>query len=142
MTRAHLRANWIGPPSLSQPLLAALLHAFAMLVLYAASVGRMRFSFLSGACHTEVKPETLPEQESGIPRDTKEAAASSQTTAQRRLTCAPPTPLTTDPVFPPTGWATGIPTGIWTGRLVGGCNSFWNSIANLESRLRTDIARI
>jgi hypothetical protein len=76
MTRAHLRANWSGVPSFSQLLLAALLRAFAMLVLYAASIVGMRLSLLSGECHTEVEPETLPALTSGILMETEEAAES------------------------------------------------------------------
>jgi hypothetical protein len=88
MTRAHLRAHWSDVPSLNQPWLVALLRAFAMLVFYAASIVRMRFSLLSGECHTDAEPETLPEPESGNLMETEEAAASSQTTVQLQLTCA------------------------------------------------------
>jgi hypothetical protein len=78
MTRAHLRAHWIGPPSPTGLWIGALLRVFAMLVLYAASIVRMRLSLFSGECHTDVEPETLPEQESGIiMRKPEKAAASS-----------------------------------------------------------------
>ena len=153
MTRAHLHANWSGVPSLNQPWLVALLRAFAMLVLYAASIvrtclavadrrRRMRFSLLSGECHTDVEPDALPEQQSGIFMETKEVAESSLTIAQRQLTCAPPTPPTTAPVFPPIRRSAGTRTGDRTGHRTGDCNFIWNFIANPDSGLRTDIARI
>jgi hypothetical protein len=82
MARAHLRAHWIGPPSLTELWLGALLRAVAMLVSYAASMVRMRLSLFSGECHTEVEPDALPGQESGIFMETQKAAASSQTATQ------------------------------------------------------------
>jgi hypothetical protein len=45
-------------------LLAALLRAFAMLVLCAASIFRMRPSRLPGECHADATPQTLPASDS------------------------------------------------------------------------------
>jgi hypothetical protein len=78
MTRAHLRANWSGVPSLTELWLGALLRAFAMLVSFAANLLRMRPSRLSRECHADVTPAMLPEPESGIIMETKEAAGRSQ----------------------------------------------------------------
>jgi hypothetical protein len=79
MTGAHLRANWSGVPSLNQPWLVALLRAFAMLVLCAASTVRMRFSLFSGECHTDAEPEMLPEPASSpTSKETTEAATNSK----------------------------------------------------------------
>ena len=142
MTRAHLRANRIGPPSLSQPLLAALLRVFAMLLSFAANFFRMRPSRLSRECHVDVTPATLPQPESGNLMETEKPAASSQTTAHSQLTCAPPTPPTTAPVFPPIARPTRTRTGRRTRLRIGGWNSVWNCIANPIARLRTDITRI
>jgi hypothetical protein len=88
MTRAHLRANWIRPPSLTELWLGALLRAFAMLVSFAANFLRMRPSRLSRECHVDVTPATLPEPESGILMETQEAAASSQTATLSQPTSA------------------------------------------------------
>jgi hypothetical protein len=88
MTRAHLRAHWIGPPSLSQPLLAALLLTFAMFVSFAANFLRMRPSRLSRECHADVTPEMLPEPESGITKETEKPAESRQTATQSKPTSA------------------------------------------------------
>jgi hypothetical protein len=88
MTRAHLRAPWIEPPSPTELWLGALLHAFAMLVLYAASFFRMRPSRLSRECHVDVTPAMLPEPESGITKETEKPAASSQTATQSKPTSA------------------------------------------------------
>jgi hypothetical protein len=98
MTRALVRAHWIGPPSPTGLWIGALLRAFAMLVSCAASIVRMRFNRLSHECQVNVTPETLPRQESGIiTRKSQKAAASSQTAAQRQGICAPPAPLTIGP---------------------------------------------
>jgi hypothetical protein len=58
-------------------LLAALLRAFAMLVLCAASIFRMRPSRLPGECHADATPQTLPAKTSGK-LETHTAAAHSQ----------------------------------------------------------------
>jgi hypothetical protein len=106
--------------------MGALLRAFAMLVSFAASILRMRLSLLSGECHTDAEPETLPEQESANLMEIKEAAASSQTTAQSQPTCTFIAAIGCgggsgdgggdDFTFPPVGRPTGIPTGARTGR--------------------------
>ena len=139
MTRAHLRAKRIGPPSLSQPLLAALLRTFGMLVLYAASIVRMRLSLLSGECHTDVEPETLPEQESGIIMGKPErAAASSQTTAPRQVTRATAA-ADDDSIRVSSELPAADPSGSGPESGSDDDDSVWNFIANPDSRMRTDI---
>jgi hypothetical protein len=66
MTRAQPRAHWSGVPSFSQPLLAALLRAVAMLMSFAAPFLRMRPSLLPRECHTDVEPQALPAWESSM----------------------------------------------------------------------------
>ena len=81
MTRAHQGANWSGVPSLSHLWMAALLRLVAMLVSSAASFLRMRPSRLSGECHADATPQTLPRANSGTHnKETETAAANSQTT--------------------------------------------------------------
>jgi hypothetical protein len=140
MTRAHLRANWIGPPSLSQPLLAALLRAFAMLVLCAASIVRMRFSLLPGECHTEVEPETLPEQETGNLMETEEAAASRQTATPRQLTCATAAADDDDDFIRVSSELPAAdPSGSRPASGSDDDDSVWDFVANPDSRMRADI---
>ena len=150
MTRAHLRAHWIGSPSLSQPLLAALLRVIAMFVLCAASTVRMRLSLLSGECHADVEPETLPKQESGIILEIEEAAASSQTTAPRQLTRATAAAAADDDddddddfIRAPSELPAADPSGL--GPESGSDDdddSVWNFVANLDFRRWTAITRV
>jgi hypothetical protein len=80
MTRTQSGAHWSGVPSLSQLLLAALLCLVAMLVSHAASLLRMRPSRLSGECHADATPQTLPAATSGHSGKAEPAEATSQTT--------------------------------------------------------------
>ena len=55
----------------------ALLHAFAMLMSFAACLCSMRLIRLPAACHSDATPEALPCRKSGKFRETLQAAASS-----------------------------------------------------------------
>jgi hypothetical protein len=77
MTHALAHAHWSETPSAPQLWLGTMLRALAMLVLYAASIFRMRLSLFSGECHAEVEPETLPEGKSGIIKETDKAVTHS-----------------------------------------------------------------
>jgi hypothetical protein len=163
MTRAHLRANWIGPPSLTELWLGALLRMVAMLVHYAASFFRMRLSRLPRECHVDVTPETLPEPESGILMETKEAAASSQTAARPQPAYASFSAAACGGdgcggdgcggdgcgggcgdnarIFPASGEFR-TATGTRTGLRMDDDDSAWNFLASPDSRMRTDTTHI
>jgi hypothetical protein len=60
--------------------MAALLRLIAMLVSHAASLLRMRPGRLSGECHADATPQTLPSATSGHSGKAEPAEATSQTT--------------------------------------------------------------
>ena len=62
MTQALVRANWIGPPSLSHRWMAGMLRMLAMLVSNLASRFGMRPSRPLRECHTETTFEALPQR--------------------------------------------------------------------------------
>ena len=120
MTRALVRANWIGPPSPTDLWIGALLRAFAMLVSIVAATFPMSPSRRARECDTPPAPAALPRRTRDI-TETQEAAASGQTVTQSKPTSAAATAAIGGsagsgdgggddfaPIFPPVESPTGL----------------------------------
>jgi hypothetical protein len=96
MTRALVRANWIGPPSPIHLWMEALLRAFAMLVSNLADIVRLRPSRPLSDWHTDVSrrsrkakagaaPAPLPQQDRDPATKETETAAPSSNSHKARM---------------------------------------------------------